>query len=120
MITEKTISAVVRFTVPGFHCWPYPREGREYLGALHRHLFFVEVQLELEHEDREIEFHDLLDFAKENFPDLSYDQISSMSCEQMAFKLANKITLRFCRRVTVSVFEDNEVGAVVSLSQRPG
>jgi hypothetical protein len=53
----------VRFTEHGVHCWPQAPERRAYLRSLHRHLFFVEVSTAVEHDDREIEFHDLQEEA---------------------------------------------------------
>ncbi len=104
--------AVVRFTREGWHSWPDAPESRAYLASLHRHLFHVEVQLEVFHAEREVEYHDLLDFCKEHFHG---GDRGGVSCETMAKGLAQRITARFPERWgQVSVFEDNEVGAVYS------
>ena len=100
----------VRFQVPGFHHWPEPTERRVYLGHRHRHLFHVEVRIDVGHDDREVEFHDLLDFARTQFPG---GELGGQSCEMMARSLGNKIARQFGRAVEVSVSEDGEVGAVV-------
>jgi len=104
--------AVVRFTSPGFHHWNGATGEREYLASPHRHLFFVEVSVEVSHDDREIEFHDLLDWCRSEF---GSGDFGGQSCEMLARGLLEKIVRRFGKRRTiVSVFEDNEVGAVVS------
>ena len=54
----------VRFSEPGFHCWPQAPERRAYLRNPHRHLFYVTVACIVSHDEREIEFHDLLDEAR--------------------------------------------------------
>lgn len=105
----RTMFAVVRFTREGRHCWPKAPEHRAYLATSHRHLFSVEARVEVAHDERDIEYHDLLDFCREHFPG---GDLSAQSCETMSRKLAQKITAQFPdRAVHVSVFEDGEVGA---------
>lgn len=104
-------SAVVRFSVPGFHCWPGASGERSYLADRHRHLFLVEVELQVFHEEREVEFHDLLDFCKNVFPG---GEMGAKSCETMATELYKEVAGQYPdRRLVVSVFEDGEVGAKV-------
>lgn len=106
---------VVRFTAEGWHCWPQAPDRRAYLRQSHRHLFHVEARLQVLHNDREVEFHDLLDFCRENFPS---GDLGSRSCEMLASGLLDKIKDRHAgRSVSVGVFEDGEVGAVVSIYQ---
>jgi hypothetical protein len=64
----------------------------------------------VQHDDREVEFHDLLDFAREHFPG---GELGAQSCEMLARCLGMKIARRFQRAVEVTVSEDNEVGALV-------
>jgi hypothetical protein len=112
--TPRTKSvAVVRLQVPGFHCWPGATGDRAYLAQRHRHLFHVEVKIETFHGDRELEFHDLLDFCREHFPG---GELSGRSCEHMAEELLGAIAQKYPNRaVSVGVFEDGEVGAEVTL-----
>lgn len=112
LVAECTMNIVIRFQVEGFHNWPEAPNHRFYLRAMHRHLFYVEATIPVTHDDREIEYHDLLDFCKENFQEGDH---RGKSCEQLAHELANKIVVKFQRRATVSVFEDGEVGSVVSI-----
>lgn len=105
--------AIVRFAVPGFHCWQEATGERGYLADRHRHLFNVEARIELKHSCREIEFHDFLDFCRTNFPG---GEMGNRSCEHMAEELIQKISDRWQNRwIQVSVFEDQEVGAQVTL-----
>lgn len=105
-------TAIARFQVPGFHCWANASGDRAYLADRHRHLFHVEARIELFGDDRELEFHDFLDFCRASFPG---GEMGGQSCEQMAKELIEKIGDRYPGRwIQVSVFEDGEVGAEVS------
>jgi hypothetical protein len=99
---------VATFTAEGFHRWPEAPAHRAYLADRHRHLFHVRVEVEVGHGDREIECHDLRDFALEAF---GAGDMGCQSCEMMAVDLAQKVARRFGdRRVMVEVLEDGEVG----------
>lgn len=109
---EITTMAVVRFRVEGFHCWSDAEGERSYLASRHRHMFHVEVSLELYGLNREVEFHDLLGFCKEKFLG---GELGSKSCEMMALHLLHHVEEQWAQReITVSVFEDGEVGATVT------
>lgn len=104
--------AVVRLQVPGFHCWPGALGERSYLANRHRHLFHVEVRLQVHHDEREVEFHDLLDLTRASFRG---GEMGDRSCETMAHTLRETILSHFPgRRCQVGVFEDGEVGALVT------
>lgn len=105
---------IVRFRVEGFHCWPGAKDhpGREYLADRHRHLFYVQASMPLHHDEREIEFHDVLAAARELFPG---GDMGAMSCETMARNLAEHLCEKYKRAAKVSVFEDGEVGAEVEV-----
>jgi hypothetical protein len=110
--TGQLTSAVIRFAVEGWHRWPDAPPHRAYLAETHRHLFHVEVRLEVFHDDREVEYHDLLDFCREAFPG---GDMGTSSCEMMAHALLQKVEENYPgRTITVSVFEDGEVGAIIS------
>lgn len=68
----------------------------------------------MRHNDREIEFHDLRDEAMERFEQRSAE-VEHRSCEMMATDLASALAQSFDRPFTVSVFEDGEVGAEVTV-----
>lgn len=103
---------VVRLTFEGFHRWPGAPDHRAYLRDSHRHLFHVEARVEVHHDDRELEFHDVQGFLREVLP---HGDLGARSCEMLARELVNAITRRYGeRRVRVGVFEDGEVGAEVT------
>lgn len=100
---------IVRFTAPGFHRWKDAPPHRAYLGERHRHLFHVEARLTVKHDDREVEFHDLLDFCRDAFV-----LLTDWSCEKAARELRDAIREKWPnRKCSVSVFEDGECGALV-------
>lgn len=66
--------------------------------------------MQVKHDNREVEFHDLLDFVRSRFPGC---ELGGQSCEMMAQALGKETARRFGRAVEVSVCEDGEVGAMV-------
>lgn len=108
--------ATVRFVREGFHHWPSATPVRFYLAQRHRHLFHVECSIEVRHNEREIEFHDFLEYCREHFGGYGENrEFGAYSCEALAEALAQKITLQYPdRSVIVKVFEDGEVGAEIS------
>lgn len=105
-------TATVRWTRTGYHAWFNAPDRREYLRQMHRHQFYFEVEIETFHDDREIEFHDLLDVCKNASPEDGASW-NGKSCEMMAREIAQALrdTYQPMRQIRVSVFEDNEVGA---------
>ena len=107
---------IVRFVSEGFHYWSGAPVERAYLGSRHRHLFHVEAETEVNHDDREIEFHDLLNEARSLFP---VGDLGPRSCESLARGLASASAQKYRRPFRVAVFEDNEVGASATVSTPP-
>lgn len=112
MIKSNAGTAVirVRFTEAGMHYWPGAPDGRAYLRSRHRHLFVVTVETEVYHDEREVEFHDLLEEARQKFHIEDH-----WSCERMARELARKLVSRYTRPVAVTVSEDGECEAEVTV-----
>jgi hypothetical protein len=109
-----TTEITVRFAFEGWHNWPEAPEHRAYLRSEHRHLFHVEVAVSVEHHDREVEFHDLLDLCKKDCPGPS---LGRHSCEDIAQQFIALVSATYPGRAyRVSVWEDNEVGATVSVT----
>lgn len=110
-------SITVRFAVPGFHSWPEAPPHRIYLAARHRHLFGISVTMPVRHDDREVEFHDLRDEAEELLQGIAEagSDFGRQSCEDIARRLAEAIGDLHDRPVTVTVSEDGECEATVSL-----
>lgn len=94
-----------------FHRWPNAPRGREYLAMPHRHLFHVRCEVEVLHDDRDIEFHDLLDVVIGACPE---ENIGATSCEQAANWIASHVRQRWPgRSIICEVSEDGECGARV-------
>lgn len=100
----------VNFTDARFHRWPQATGKREYLRSLHRHLFHIKVSTTVQHDDREIEFHDLLEMAKVEFVKMD---VKDMSCEAMARALGKILAHRYGRDFIIDIAEDGECGATV-------
>lgn len=124
----------VKFTQEGYHRWPSPSSGREYLRAPHRHLFHVKVSLSVEGKDREVEFHDLLEKARDFFETTiclvptcplgdwkeAWEKMLAQSCEHMAHSLLGELRAFYGNRAyVVEVSEDGECGATVSYVPTP-
>lgn len=103
----------VTFREQGFHRWPDAPERRSYLRHTHRHLFHVTVRIRVTHDERQIEFHDLLDDCRGVFRRMVQSQ-EGASCETMARQLLSHVISAYDSvqaRVTVS--EDGECSAIV-------
>lgn len=103
----------ITFAIPGIHCYPDAPADVAYLRNPHRHLFKFKVTVEVFHDDREIEFHQLLNWCRAQYTgDLSVDY---RSCEMIARELLHhlKSYTTKSRYIEVEVSEDGECGAVV-------
>jgi hypothetical protein len=105
-------TVMVRRRFEGFHQWPDATGQRDYLAHRHRHLFWVQVEAAVTHDDREIEFHDLLDQVKAWWPG---PELGRWSCEQIGKHYLNHLIQDYGHRsYLVEVWEDGEVGARVT------
>ena len=111
----SSVDIFVRFTHTGFHHWKDAPPSRAYLADRHRHVFHFEAQMSVLHNDREVEFHDMLDDCK-MFVDLNRQrwELAGASCEHMALALAEYLVAEYDRPARVEVSEDGECGARVS------
>ena len=108
----------VTFEKEGIHKYPAalddPRlEDVSFLGYPHRHMFKFRVEIEVFHDDREIEFilfkRELEGLYAEGTLELDY-----RSCEMIAEDIANYLLEKYpSRNIKVDVSEDGENGAVV-------
>lgn len=111
-ILSKTIIHA-QFKVEGFHCWPEAEGQRDYLANRHRHFFRYRASISVAHDDREIEFHDFLDWCIANAPQ---GELGRLSSEEMAQTLLGRMRERWPSRDSyqVEVWEDEEVGCTVN------
>jgi len=109
---KKTVIIQTRFEAT--HCWPNcPHDDVAFLRHPHRHEFWIEVEIEVSHNDRDVEFIK----AKRELD--SYlagvyrrKDLGSTSCEELAEKILTSGLFWHCQSVTV--LEDGENGAKVS------
>lgn len=107
----------VRFTLPGIHLWPEAKSPVGFLAFAHRHLFYFECKAEVKDSNREIEFltlqRNVQDWVKETWWNEvgHHCAFGPMSCEM----IAERILKHFPELFEVSVFEDNENGATLTL-----
>ena len=103
----------VTFQKEGIHKYPQaltdPKlKDVSFLGHPHRHIFHFRVDIEVFHDDRDIEF---ILFKRELESLYSSDgamNVDFQSCEMIARELYEQFDLEYC-----SVFEDNENGAEI-------
>lgn len=113
----------VTFQRKGIHLYPQAAsesslQDVSYLGYPHRHLFKFKVTIEVFHDDREIEFHQFLNWL-ESLYDEGVLELNHRSCEMIAQELLNKVLEQYVdnrrtRSVEVEVSEDGECGSIVS------
>ena len=105
-------SVVVRTNFEGIHRFADAPQEVAFLQEPHRHIFNVEVEMEVFHDDRELEFI----MVKRNLNKYLYAKPFGIrhSCEQMARDIAKFLACEYGeRQIIVSVFEDNENGGRV-------
>jgi hypothetical protein len=115
MMSKKFI--FVTFQKEGIHCYPDAPEGVEFLRNPHRHMFHFRVDIEVFHNDRDIEFilfkrelEALYDGGRVNAAALELDY---KSCEMLGNDLAAYIQEQYPDRdLKIEVSEDGENGAV--------
>lgn len=111
----------VTFRKEGVHCYPAaatdPKlatggaDDVSFLGYAHRHIFHFRVEIEVWHNDRDIEF---IQFKREleNLYSSNVLQLDHKSCEMLAEELAGYITSKYTGRdLSIEVAEDGENGA---------
>jgi hypothetical protein len=112
-VTDRRIT--VSTASIGFHRWPEAKDTRAYLSDRHRHLFHYRVTAPVNHDDRDIEFHDLLDVVNDS-PPLTRREHGRSSCEHLAGEVAAAVFDAYPTTpwVAVEVTEDDEVGATLT------
>ena len=109
----------VTFQRTGFHRYPAAETDPlladvSYLGQRHRHLFKFRVAIQVWHNDRELEFHQVLNYCESLFDTGTID-IDYKSVEMLADDLYDQLTSRFgtSREMVIEVSEDGECGCVI-------
>lgn len=95
----------------GFHWWPGAPEEVAYLAHPHRHLFLMVASFEVQHSDRQLEFHTVQTAIREQFKDVH--DFGPRSCEDIARELGDALASMGMPPEWVEVYEDEEHGARV-------
>jgi len=111
--TQPELTTIwVTFQKEGIHCYPAAKDlkGVEFLQHPHRHMFHFEIELEVLHDDREVEFI-LFKRELENLYSAGILELDHKSCEMLARDIVDYIKLEYPNRdIIVSVSEDGENG----------
>lgn len=108
----------VTFQHVGFHYYPTALTDPAlsdvaYLGTKHRHLFKFRVAIDVYHNDRELEFHQFLNYVESLFDSRQID-INHKSVEMLADDLYLQIARKYPgRNVIIEVSEDGECGCTI-------
>jgi hypothetical protein len=123
-MTNPTRKIWVKFQKEGIHCWPEAKNmphiatGDKYdtsfLSYPHRHMFHFRVSIDVQHQDREIEFIQVKRWLENMYGEGTLE-LNHRSCEMIAEELYAQIHARYPgRAVEITVSEDDENGATLS------
>jgi len=113
----------VTFRKEGIHLYPAAKDDPalatggwddvSFLGVAHRHIFHFKVQIQVTHNDRDIEF---IQFKRwlESLYDDKVIELNHKSCEMIADDLYTQINAKYPGRfVVIDVAEDGENGCQI-------
>lgn len=112
----------VTFQKTGFHKYIAAAtdpalEDVSYLGNRHRHIFKFIVQIEIFHNDRELEFHQVLNYCESLFESRTID-IDFKSVEMLSDDLYLQLAEKYpARNMKISVSEDGECGCLIEYNK---
>ena len=108
----KTLALIsVTFTCKGFHRYPDAPEDVAYLRDTHRHLFKFKVAIQVFSTERELEFHQFLNWLESVMG--TTISVDHKSCEMISDDLAKVIADRYPgRQLAIEVWEDGECGSI--------
>jgi len=110
MKLKKSKMIWVTFQKEGIHKYPDAPEGVEFLKYPHRHMFHFRVEMEVFHDDRDVEFI-LLKRELEALYSEGTLQLDFKSCEMMADDLYEYLEDKYeGRDIVIEVSEDLENG----------
>jgi len=105
----------VNLRVEGFHKYDKAPDNVDFLRSLHRHMFHINVCIQVFHDDREIEFITFKRWLEREIKE-KFDLHSLGSCEMFAksiYELICKKKYSIQRKMKIEVSEDGENGAIV-------
>lgn len=121
----------VKTQFEGIHCYPNAPAEVAFLRQPHRHIFHVEAEIEVFHDDRELEFIMVKHRINQFFG--LYQELKSMSCEMIAEKLQDHLKQLYpvpdklkndcgphSRIINIRISEDGENGVYLMEVQNEG
>ena len=121
----KTTSQIYcKFDIEGTHCWSdCPHDDVSYLQHNHRHIFKFVVYMNVDHQNRDVEFirlgHELKKHLVSKFWDdrLNLCVFGYKSCEMLAQMIIEYLIFNYSEHpITVDVSEDGENGGIVTFT----
>lgn len=123
-------SVVMQLRVDGVHRFPDAPAEVNFLSFLHRHEFHIRVEVEVFHNDRDIEIimakHEMQKYFEDHYPKFAHESktinFDTKSCEDLAEELIMFLKGYFAgeadefgraRVMSVEVLEDGENGAIL-------
>ena len=109
----------VTFQKEGIHAYPAAASDPKladvsFLGYPHRHIFHFNVAIQVNHNDRDIEFIQFKRWCEELYAG-DILQLNSKSCEMIADELYDQIAMKYPdRAVVIDVSEDKENGCNIT------
>lgn len=111
---DEIISVISTFEFETVHQWPDAPENVSYLREIHRHVFKCRIEMEVSHDDRDIEFITVKNDLQLWVAGKVVDWPLTISCEQIAKKLIGYCFNKYgYRNISCTVMEDGENGATV-------
>lgn len=114
---EKSVNSIwVTFQKEGIHRYPAAENDPKladvnFLGYEHRHMFHFKVEIQVFHEDRDIEFIQFKRWLQSLYEDGTL-QLNHKSCEMISDDLAEKVADRYPGRwISIQIAEDGENGS---------
>lgn len=122
MLVQKRNRIWVTFQKEGIHRYPAaatdPKlktndwDDVSFLGVPHRHIFHFRVEMDVFHDDRDVEFIQFKRWLERLYSEGTLE-LDYQSCEMMADALAAQIHTKYPDRcLVISVAEDNENGCI--------
>ena len=112
----------VTFNREGFHCYPEALDNPSlrsvsFLGHQHRHIFYFKVFLEVNHNNRDLEFIQVKRWMESLYGEKL--ELSNKSCEMIAEELHKKLVEKYGgnRSIIIEVSEDNENGCRIEFER---
>lgn len=102
-------NVIINTQFPAIHNWPgCDVEGVEYLRHPHRHVFYVNIKIPVNHDDRDIEFIQFKSQVDNHVKEHYYNKdLKATSCEMLCEAFMKK----WPEITYIRVMEDNENGA---------